>query len=305
MGQLARVGSRPLGCAFHDDVVDRADVVELVCPDRCSVLGLRSGSIPRRSHARPGASSSRWHELSGASADARERCGDVEHAGMDNLAPQRCVCPARGGRGASVRRAGRRQSHPLRAMAPQRAGAAFALSDVALFIALPAVPNQGTLTLGLALAIARAALSPTKNWIGVAIAAVSGISRPTRWYREAHPRCPSAPSSPTPSASSAAPPTASSSGRPSSSCAAHRAGSAALTMRPHFYTFSLRNQILLAMQKPDASRVAGAIPVAGSSHLGDAIHGAPPYGLVGTVLERSRSVTAPRGRTPLVASAPK
>ena len=36
--------------------------------------------------------------------------------------------------------------------------------------------------IGWSLAIARAAVSPTMNWIGVAIAAtVSGISRPSRW----------------------------------------------------------------------------------------------------------------------------
>jgi N-terminal domain of anti-restriction factor ArdC len=30
-----------------------------------------------------------------------------------------------------------------------------------------------------------------------------------------------------------------------------------LTTRRHFHTYSLRNQLLLAMQKPDATRVAG------------------------------------------------
>jgi hypothetical protein len=38
-------------------------------------------------------------------------------------------------------------------------------------------------------AIARAAVSPTANWIGVAIAAtVNGIRRPSRWYRSRRPR---------------------------------------------------------------------------------------------------------------------
>ena len=36
--------------------------------------------------------------------------------------------------------------------------------------------------IGWSLAIARAAVSPTANWIGVAMhATVSGISRPSRW----------------------------------------------------------------------------------------------------------------------------
>ena len=36
--------------------------------------------------------------------------------------------------------------------------------------------------IGWSFAIARAAVSPTANWIGVAIeATVSGISRPSRW----------------------------------------------------------------------------------------------------------------------------
>ena len=38
-------------------------------------------------------------------------------------------------------------------------------------------------------AIARAAVSPTANWIGVAIAAtVSGINSPRRWWRSRRPR---------------------------------------------------------------------------------------------------------------------
>ncbi len=38
-------------------------------------------------------------------------------------------------------------------------------------------------------AIARAAVSPTANWIGVAMAAtVSGINSPRRWWRSRRPR---------------------------------------------------------------------------------------------------------------------
>jgi hypothetical protein len=38
-------------------------------------------------------------------------------------------------------------------------------------------------------AIARAALSPTTNWIGVAMhATVNGISSPSRWMRSRRPR---------------------------------------------------------------------------------------------------------------------
>src|SRR3954454_9430704 len=43
--------------------------------------------------------------------------------------------------------------------------------------------------IGWSLAIARAAESPTANWIGVAMqATVSGINRPRRWYRSMRPR---------------------------------------------------------------------------------------------------------------------
>ena len=42
---------------------------------------------------------------------------------------------------------------------------------------------------GWSLAIARAAVSPTANWIGVAMqATVSGISSPSRWMRSRRPR---------------------------------------------------------------------------------------------------------------------
>ena len=43
--------------------------------------------------------------------------------------------------------------------------------------------------IGWSFAIARAAVSPTANWIGVTITAmVSGISSPSRWWRSRRPR---------------------------------------------------------------------------------------------------------------------
>ena len=43
--------------------------------------------------------------------------------------------------------------------------------------------------IGWSFAIARAAVSPTANWIGVAMhATVSGISSPRRWRRSRRPR---------------------------------------------------------------------------------------------------------------------
>jgi hypothetical protein len=38
-----------------------------------------------------------------------------------------------------------------------------------------------------------------------------------------------------------------------------------LTSRRHFHTYSLANQLLIAMQKPDATRVAGFAPGCGSA----------------------------------------